>query len=585
MKLRKIYSNNNLFKTVVFHDGINIVMGRIKNPANFDKDSHNIGKTKLLELLNFLLLGEVDKNFFLIKNECFKNDIFYLVIEIEAKKFLTIRRAVNKPTKISMIKHSSVDDVFDDESNWDYRDIGLKSADNPKQILKNELGLIVNGNLFEYRKISQYLLRNQSDYNDVFRLNKFKGKDADWKPYLFELLGFNSEAMKQKYQIENSISESQKAIDIVAAHSNENRKEILKSQIVELEEKIKAIKEEMKRINFFRSDDAAIETSVVNLQSKIKELNIKKYNLSNEVALINETIRTNKYYDLEKTKTVFEEFKLYFGEQIIKDYNALCDFNNRITEERRSYLGKVKEEKQRMIGDINSSLKALYEELEKMQQYITEVELSSKYYELSEQVFELQNELEHKKVDLENSNISDALKKEKKELENNRNLAISSLENELLKENQVLCLLKSCFSKVILDITGKKAILGIKMNKNKNVDFEAEFVAENKDGITSESDGNTYKKLLCSAFDLALVISHEGNRFFNSIYHDGVLESLEGRKKVQYLKCVEKLCSEHDFQYIFTTIESDLPDGYDTTGKTCVEISDEDGDTLFGRNF
>ena len=38
--------------------------------------------------------------------------------------------------------------------------------------------------------------------------------------------------MKQKYQIENSITESQKAIDIVAAHSNENRKEILKSQIV-----------------------------------------------------------------------------------------------------------------------------------------------------------------------------------------------------------------------------------------------------------------------------------------------------------------------------------------------------------------
>lgn len=584
MKFIKIYSNNPLFKTVVFHDGVNIVMGRIKNPANMNKDSHNIGKTKLLELLNFLLLAEVNKNFFLIKNSCFKDDVFYLVIEIEKGKYITIRRAVKNATKVSMIKHSNADEVFDDDAEWDYRDIGLKSVDNPKAILSKELGLIVNGKLFEYRKISQYLLRNQSDYNDVFRLTKFKGKDIAWKPVLFELIGFNSDVMKQKYEIDDSISETKKAIEIVASHSNENKKEVLNYQIDEIKAKIKSMKEEMKRINFFKSDEAAIETSVIELQTRIKDLNIQKYNLSNEIALINETLSENRYYDLEKTKKVFEEFQLYFGEQLVRDYESLCDFNNRISDERRTYLNKVKDGKQTAIKEINSELEILYGELEKLQQYITEADLSSKYFELSEQIFELQNELETKKAALENSNISETLEREERELENNRNKIIDSLTDEISRENQVLSSLKACFSKTIFEVVQKKVLLSIRMNKNKNVDFDAEFISDIEE-VTSESDGNTYKKLLCAAFDLALVISHSNNSFFNSIYHDGVLESLEGRKKIQYLKYIDELCSIYDLQYIFTTIESDLPDGYNASGKMCVEISDEDGDTLFGRNF
>lgn len=40
----------------------------------------------------------------------------------------------------------------------------------------------------------------QLDYEDVYRLFKFKGgKDVDWKLFMFDLLGFNGEIFRDKY--------------------------------------------------------------------------------------------------------------------------------------------------------------------------------------------------------------------------------------------------------------------------------------------------------------------------------------------------------------------------------------------------
>ena len=67
MKLVRLYANK-LFKNIEFSEtGLNIVLGRITNKAINDKDTHNLGKTLLCDLIDFMLLKKVDnkKEFFL----------------------------------------------------------------------------------------------------------------------------------------------------------------------------------------------------------------------------------------------------------------------------------------------------------------------------------------------------------------------------------------------------------------------------------------------------------------------------------------------------------------------------------------
>jgi uncharacterized protein YydD (DUF2326 family) len=60
--------------------------------------------------------------------------------------------------------------------------------------------LSVPGKIFTkwtYRKSISYFLRTQHDFGDVFQLAKYnKGKHRDWKPFLFDLLGFDGKSLQ-----------------------------------------------------------------------------------------------------------------------------------------------------------------------------------------------------------------------------------------------------------------------------------------------------------------------------------------------------------------------------------------------------
>jgi len=70
MKLCKIYSNDETqFHNIEFQDGLNVILAEITDRSKTDKDTHNLGKTLLISLIDFLLLKQIkDKSkFFLTK--------------------------------------------------------------------------------------------------------------------------------------------------------------------------------------------------------------------------------------------------------------------------------------------------------------------------------------------------------------------------------------------------------------------------------------------------------------------------------------------------------------------------------------
>jgi uncharacterized protein YydD (DUF2326 family) len=118
------------------------------------------------------------------------------------------------------------------------------------------------------------------------------------------------------------------------------------------------------------------------------------------------------------------------------------------------------------------------------------------------------------------------------------------------------------FSEIVEEVISRQALLKVYPNKEGHLEFKAEIldVAGNS---TSADDGHSYRKLLCIAFDLAVLRAHIDQKFPRFVFHDGVFEALDRRKK-ENLLAVFRRYAEMGFQLIITLIDSDQPERSDS---------------------
>lgn len=130
MKLCKVYSNEP-FHNVEFSSGLNVIIGSITNRENSEMDTHNLGKSLLLEVIDFLLLKGISNQsqYFLTKNDTFSEYVFFAEIELNDGRFLVIKRAIQNNTKISFkVNTSKMDEFIIDIQEWDDVELPLKKA-------------------------------------------------------------------------------------------------------------------------------------------------------------------------------------------------------------------------------------------------------------------------------------------------------------------------------------------------------------------------------------------------------------------------------------------------------------------------
>jgi uncharacterized protein YydD (DUF2326 family) len=99
--------------------------------------------------------------------------------------------------------------------------------------------------------------------------------------------------------------------------------------------------------------------------------------------------------------------------------------------------------------------------------------------------------------------------------------------------------------------------LSVSPNREGHLEFKAEIL--DASGNASSADhGHSYRKLLCVAFDMAVLRAHLDDKFPRFAYHDGVFESLDDRKKRNLLTVIRRY-AELGLQPVITLIDSDLP--------------------------
>lgn len=342
MKLSKLYCNDNRFKNITFNlNGLNVVYADVVTEIRDKKNSHNLGKTKLAELIDYLLIKKIDKKSFLLRaidktgQLAFSNHTFYLEILLNSGEYLTIRRSLQEPTKTSFSLNEQTTNAYTPPFNWIQENLGVDAA---KKTLAEYLNFdFFKNKPYDYRKAINYCIRMQPDYEDVYRLSKFKGgKDIDWKPFMFDLLGFNGEILRQKYlndQMQEEIDNDIKKLRRDFSVDDTSRDEII-AQISLQEGKTNDAAIKIDQLNFYDQDKKLIETGVDEVENSISELNTISYNLNFDINKLRNSIKNNFSFDISKVEKVFNDAKLYFPNDLKKEYTDLIKFNEELTKER-----------------------------------------------------------------------------------------------------------------------------------------------------------------------------------------------------------------------------------------------------------
>ncbi|MBS9439726.1 DUF2326 domain-containing protein [Photorhabdus noenieputensis] len=564
MKLSKIYSNKpSLFESVAFHEGLNVIYGEIRLPENKEKDTHNLGKSTLGRVIDFALLSRRNTNFFLFKHpDIFNQFVFFLEIELKDSSFLTIRRDVAQPSKICFKKHQEKNQDYSllPTDQWDHADV---SFDKAKELLDSLLDLSVI-KPWGYRNSLGYLIRSQDDYSDVFQLRKFRSKDASWKPYLSHILGFNAELIKEHYEKEKALKEKQTTENAVKKELGGSLEDISKVEGFLLLKKKDAEKKQelLDAFDFRQQDKEKTKVLVEEIDEEIASLNQERYSLNQNRKKILKSLEEDKVlFNTEEAEKLFNEAGVLFSGQIKKDFEQLLGFNKAITEERFGYLTEEKSEIEARLSSINTRLNELGKHRSKNLSFLSDTEVFSKYKILSRELVSLRADIETLERQKAHLHKLQELRTEIRSLSEECSHLQSKIENNVESQNSdqasIFSQIRLYFSEIVDTVISRKALLSVSPNREGHLLFKAEILDESGNA-TSADLGHTYRKLLCIAFDLAVLRVHKDEKFPHFAFHDGVFESLDNRKKENLLAILRDYV-ELGIQSVITLIDSDLP--------------------------
>jgi len=592
MKIKSIFcSDGNYFHNTTFNDGFNVILAEITEPLDKNKDTHGLGKTRLVHLIDFMLLKTIDnkKKIFLTKGG-FEGLVFFIQLKLNTGKYLLIKRGVDTPSRISFkeLKYPIKD--YNPPSVWDKENLNLKKA---RTFLNEKICLNIVPN-WQFRKSVTYFLRTQNDFRDIFRLDKFsRGSDKYWKPFMFDLLGFDGGLVEKKYTLEKHVAELDNKLETLQEETQIRKGQedkILGLLQIKKQER-DTISNRIDEFNFYEKEKDINRELIEDIDLKIQILNTERYRCSYEISKIEQSLVTiAPSVDIIKLKSLFDDINLHFPKNIENDFNSLIEFNKLISEEREKILEGNLDSLTSELHELESKLKEQEDKKEKYLSFLLEKDTFHKFKDLQKELAKLDGDILNLEERLSLANKTSEIDKERNDYMSKIGNQIQLIDKEISKQSHAKIRIE--FNKIIKKILNRNGIISVYLNKLGNLEFGGEIEHPTMQVITDEASGTTYKKLMCMAFDLAILIVYSSSSFYRFVYHDGALEVLEHRKRILFLETIRNICSKYQLQYIMTVIDSDLP--IDHSGKIvnfkdseiCLKLHDrDDNGKLFKRSF
>jgi len=582
MQISRLYSNHDeVFTPIDFNFGddatnLNVVLGEIRHPSDLARDSHNLGKTTLLHLIDFLLLKGMWQGHFFVKNKSlFEGFEFFIEIALNSGGFATVRRGVNDPNLISLARHDKPGSTFVDatEEMWDHFELGRSDAE---VVLDGWLDLRIL-KPFSYRKAITYFLRAQSDWDDELKLQKFaSSKDQYWKPFIARLFAFDDGLVQQKYNLDEEYAEKKNKLEHLQGEVQFSEDELpqLNAQISSLVQDINSSETALDAFSFDEEERKLVRDLVNEIESEISDISTSMYNLRFDIRQIDEALAHKDKFDLNDVKSIFEEVEIHFPEQLSRDYEQLVAFNRKITRERNTALRRQRKNLEEHRLGLAERKRQLDAERSHRLRFMQATDTFEKFKELQKGLAEHKARLVYLEEQKSKLELVAVAARELREVERNRGRVADELKAMVERPNPLFERFRDTFNAYCKRVLNHDGIVYFRINKQNNFDYEIGLSLPGSSTAASNlSDGTSYQKLICVLFDLALLRVYEEAPFFRFAYHDGVFEGLDNRKKNNLLDVIKEQTRTGKLQYIFTLIDTDLPRNFEDEP---IRFSDEE---------
>jgi uncharacterized protein YydD (DUF2326 family) len=417
--------------------------------------------------------------------------------------------------------------------------------------------------LFAYRKALTYFLRAQGDWHDELQLQKFSmGKDREWKPFVAHLFKINATPIQRKYELDDEISDLRQKLDEQQSdvQFTEDQLPALLAEIGVLAQQIETLETQLDAFSFDAEERRIVEELVGQTEVEIADLNDKLYDIRFDLKQIDAALVHKDKFDIEAIEEVFNEAKLHFPAHLKHQYNDLVEFNRKVTHERNHALRARKKTLEGMQSELHQRKARLDTQREKQLSVIRSTDTIVKFKALQRDLARQKAELVYRDEQRKKLEIVVEMARRLRELQRERGRLVDEVKAAIERNNPIYSRFQTIFNDYCQRVLNHEGLFYFCVNSNDNLDYRISLSLRGHNGTpSSQADGTSYKKLVCVLFDLALLKVYENAPFFHFVYHDGVLEALDNRRKEALLSVVREQISNNKTQYIMSLIQADLP--------------------------
>ncbi|GAB6136870.1 DUF2326 domain-containing protein [Halanaerobaculum tunisiense] len=545
--LKSIYSEpRGLFDKIQFNDGINIIYGKHPNKAENKSSLNSIGKTTLVNLINFCLLSSYRKGQEFYKAKDIMDD-YYVVLEIEIEgKIHIVKRTTKKRSRILYgIKGGKLEEYKIKNLKKLFCDLFFKD-ENYSGVYSNEW----------FRRLIKIFTRNEKN---GFKKNPIKyihyTSELELIPYNLFLLGIDNTLARKNYKLK----EKYKA-------KRDTRKEIKKvikntygiEEIDNVNSRIANLKQETdkleEKIKLYKLDESYsdIEKQANEITEKIKKLTFKRHSMLEKAKKYESNFDLDINISLNEIEEMYQEINEELAFNIRKTLNEAIEFKKKLVSSRRKFLkseiNNLREEATNLkekIQELDKERSELFNILDNKGAIKDLTEAMNRISQKKEKINELEGKLKLYN-DLENELL--AIEKEEAELNIKIKKFIDSIQDEVNNIRKVFN--QIYYSLYSYDTEG---VFNISYDSGRR---QAKFSIK---ATSSDSDGWGKARGCVLVYDLTVLFNaiKQNRRMPRFLIHDGVFNGVAKNQFVATMNLLNDLSDQYRFQYIFTANEGD----------------------------
>lgn len=549
--IHRVFANKPSFHSVTFDVGVNIILAE-KSRSSSDKDTRNgVGKTTLLEIINFCLGAAANKGKGLIIEDL-SGWIFSIEITLLNNR-VQVSRKIDDPTLIYVCGENKDWPIPEDYTELDGTHIYTVERWNlllGEALFSLNAHMTINKDTPKLRGMLSYFLRlGFNSYSDPFVLPRKAGKGRD-KVNVAYLIGLDWEFLAKLREFAEQLAD-------IAALDRGIRSGILQGTASSLDEFALKCHQLEVATELGRQALASykVQPEYEDLQKEADALTSEIHELSNLNMVVRRKLRRYdmamneaQVEDVERIRKIYAKMGVVFSNQVVKTLDEVKRFHDAVIRNRSEFLA---EEYVRLSNELVMREKEIEDRINLRASKLSFLETNGALSEIER----LRAEHAKKQEQLERCRQWQKdlirLKEKQHEILLQREELIAAANKDFKVRQEILNYMAREFTVLTQRLYSTGGTLEVSVGED-GYDYKIDLARRDSDGV---------KRMGIFCFDLSL-LKHQRSldRRIDFLIHDTpIFDSVDARQRARALELADEISREIGGQYICPMNSDKIP--------------------------